>query len=290
MTNFKRRTGGRFNTITSCISTTLVLLLLGIVVLLTLLAHGFSQTLRENFMVEVLMDDNTPHSELLRMQAELRNAPYARHVAFLSKERGAEEMSKVLETDSIEFQGFNPIPAEFEVYLRAEYACKDSIARFEPELRRNAYVTDVVYPQNAIDTINAALPIVGTVLIALAILLALISFALINNTVRMSIYARRESIHTMKLTGAKWSFIRRPFLLRALGIGLIAALTAGGLLATGMYFLWKLDFFLSHLLTPLVVITTLGTVFAGGLMITLGCSFFSVNRFLRLSEEEVFTK
>ncbi|MBQ7420537.1 MAG: permease-like cell division protein FtsX [Alloprevotella sp.] len=290
MANKKRRTGGRFNTLTSCISTTMVLLLLGVVVLFTLLAHSFSRALRENFMVEVLMDDATPHAELLRMQSELRAAPYARHVAFLSKERGAEEMSKVLGADAVEFQGVNPIPAEFEVYLRAEYANRDSIARFEPALRKNAYVTDVVYPQNAIEAVNGALPVVGLVLLVVAVLLTVVSFALINNTVRMSVYARRESIHTMKLAGAKWGFIRRPFLWRALGMGVVSVLLAGGLLAAGMYFLWQLDFFLSRLLTTFVAGVTLGTVLVAGLLLTVGCAFFSVSRFLRMDEEDVFLK
>jgi len=290
MSKKRQRTGGRFNTVTSCISTTMVLILLGIVVFFTVVAHNFSRSVRENFVVEVLLNDNIPNGELLRLQDELRRAPYARHVAYLSKEKGTQEMAEALQGGPAEFQGFNPIPAEFEVYLNADYARQDSIARFEPVLRKNPYVMDVVYPQDAMENVNYVLPLAGLVLLGLAVLLIVISFALINNTIRMSIYARRHTIQTMKLVGAKWSFIRRPFLARALGVGFVAALLAGGVLGAGIVFLLQLDNVISGLITPLVITLTLGSVFAFGLLLTLGCAFVSVNRFLRMSGSEVAVK
>lgn len=285
-----KRVGGRFNTVTSCISTTMVLILLGIVVFFTVVAHNFSRSVRENFVVEVLVNDNTPNAELLKLQDELRHAPYARRVAYLSKERGTREMAEALEGGPAEFQGFNPIPAEFEVFLKADYATQDSISAFEPVLRQNPYVLDVVYPRDAIAGINDLLPVVGLVLVGLAALLIIISFALINNTMRMSVYARRYTIQTMKLVGAKWSFIRRPFLGRALAIGLVAALVAGGVLGAGILFLMRLDSLISTLITPFVISLTLGSVFGFGLLLTLGCAFFSVNRFLRMKASEVAVK
>lgn len=290
MSKKRKSTGGRFNTVTSCISTTMVLILLGIIVFFTVVAHNFSRALRENFTVEVLLSDNIPNGELLNLQDELRKAPYSRHVAYLSKEKGTQAMAEALQDGPVEFQGFNPIPAEFEVYLNADYATKDSIARFEAELRKNPYVADVVYPQEAMENVDHLIPVVSLVLLGLAVLLIVISFALINNTIRMSVYARRYTIQTMKLVGAKWSYIRRPFMARALGIGFVAAVVAGGVLGAGICYLLQLDNVISGVVTPLVITLTLGSVFAFGLLLTLACAFFSVNRFLRMNSSEVALK
>ena len=119
---------------------------------------------------------------------------------------------------------------------------------------------------------------------------ALISISLINNTIRMSVYARRQIIHSMKLVGAKWSFIRRPYLWRALLMGLIAAGIASGLLMLGIWQLWQLHTYISTLVTPQVVSITLGTVVACGILLTFLCAYVSVTRFLRMSEAEMLMK
>ena len=140
-------------------------------------------------------------------------------------------------------------------------------------------------------TMNHTIHIISGVLLAVAALLAFVSFSLINNTVRMSIYARRFSILTMKLVGAKWSFIRRPFMARAFWIGLIAALVADGLLLAGMQALMHMNVNNEfEVITPLVMAATLGSVLVCGLMLTLLCTFFSVNRHLRMTTDQVYLK
>lgn len=290
MSKHKTRVGGRFNTVTSCISTTMVLLLLGVVVFFTLVARNFSTAVRENFIVEVLLHDSIPDAERANLQRYLSTQPYAHKVNYLSKEEGTRLMEEALADSVVEFEGFSPVPAEFEVYLNADYTHPDSIARFEPVLRERAFVTDVIYPRDMMDTINEILPILSLVLLSLAVLLALISISLINNTIRMSVYARRQTIHSMKLVGAKWSFIRRPYLWRALLMGLIAAGLASGLLMLGIWQLWQLHTYISTLVTPQVVSITLGTVVACGILLTFLCAYVSVTRFLRMSEAEMLMK
>lgn len=287
----KKRNGGTFNTVTSCISTALVLILLGTVVLFVTMAGNFSRSVRENFTVEVLLDDSIADAELDLLRSELLAQPYAKQVTYISKEQGTREMMETLGARPEDFLGGSPIPAEFEVYLRADYANADSLNRYLPALKARPHVKELVYPLDLMDTMNHSIRVVSLVLLGVAVLLAFVSFALINNTVRMSIYARRFSIHTMKLVGARRSFIRRPFMRRAFWIGLVAALVADGVLLGGMLYLIRMntnDEF--EVVTPFVMGTTLGSVLACGLLLTLICTFFSVNRHLRMTTEQIYLK
>ena len=127
---------GRFGAITTTISTTLVLILLGMVVLFVGIGNNFSQQLREGLTVEVMLHDSIANADLLAVQTRLRQAPYSRKVDYISKERGTREMNEALQDDMVDFVGESPIPAEFEVYLKADYACPDSLARYEKEMRK----------------------------------------------------------------------------------------------------------------------------------------------------------
>lgn len=290
MSKRKRRNGGFFNTFTTCISTTLVLLLLGGVVLSLAVATGFSRAVQENFTVEVLLDDSIPQPALKAMEKELKAKPYARRVNYISKAQGTAEMAKVMDAAPDEFLGYSPIPAEFEMYLNADYANKDSLGRYMPALKSTRYVTDVVYPLDLMDTVNEKIKWGSVILLSLAVLLAVVSFSLINNTVRMSIYARRFSIRTMKLVGAKWSFIRRPFLRQAFGIGFVSATIAAAALGAGMYAIAYYNVNTEFQpVTPIVAVMTIGSVYVFGLLMTVLCAFFSVNKHLRMSDDKMFT-
>ncbi|MDO4930388.1 MAG: permease-like cell division protein FtsX [Bacteroidales bacterium] len=287
----KKRSGGTLNTVTSCISTTMVLILLGTVVLFVTMAVNFSRAVSENFTVEVMLDDSISTEALAQLKADIMVQPYTKQVNYISKEEGTRELMKDLGASPEEFLGGSPIPAEYEVFLNAEYANKDSLARYMPILRGHEDVKEVVYPLEVIDMTNRTISVISGVLLVVAVLLACVSFSLINNTVRMGIYAQRFSIQTMKLVGAKWSFIRRPFMVKAFWIGLTSAVIAGGLLLGGMQALVRLngnsEF---EVVTPMVMAVTLGTVFVAGLLLTLLCTFFSVNRHLRMSNDDVYMK
>lgn len=285
---------GRFGTITTTISTTLVLILLGMVVLFVGIGNNFSQQLREGLTVEVMLHDSIANADLLVVQSRLRQAPYARKVDYISKERGTREMNEALQDDMVDFVGESPIPAEFEVYLKADYACPDSLARYEKEMRKLPGVIDVNYPRDVMESLDRTIPAVGLVLLVVAALLALVSFSLINNTVRMSVYARRYSIQTMKLVGASWGFIRRPFIWQAFRIGLVAALVAGSLIGGALYYLQFEaglgDIYLNRLVTPWVWAATLGTVVVCGICLTMCCAYVSVNRYLRMNNRMIYLK
>ena len=283
-----RKSSGHFATLTSCISTTLVLILLGSVVFFVTMAENFSNRVRSEMPVAVLLKDSIPADALQALQAQLRGKPYVRSVTYVSKEQGAKETYESMQMQPGEFLTDNPILAELELSLHAEYANKESINRIAPEIRKNPYVADVVYPIEEIDNLNHTIPIIGTVLLSVAVLLTFITFALINNTIRMSIYARRFLIHTMKMVGARWSFIRRPFMRQAFWIGFSAAAIADGLIGAGIWYLQRMDVYMSELITPRVQILTLGSVVVCGLVLTLVCAYFSVNKYLRMRGGDVY--
>lgn len=288
MVKTKKKKIGKFNFIISCVSTSLVLILLGSATFFIKLSENFGRDLRENFTVEVLLEDSITDQARDSLMAEMRNLVYVRDVSYISKEEGAIEMAEILEGGPQEFLGFNPIPAEFELYLKAEYANEESLRKHLPDLYDHKYVSDVIYPKDALEFVDHVIPLVGTILIFIAALLGFISFALIHNTMRMSIYARRFSIHTMKLVGARWGLIRRPFILRAFWIGFWAAIIANIVVGAGMYGLYSLDVYIGELVTQDIVWTTFGINFACGLCLTILSAFVSVNKFLKMSTNQIF--
>lgn len=266
----------------------MVLVLVGVVAFFASMADNLSRTLRENFTVEVLIDDSTTQAQAHQLQTYLRHQPYTRLTNYISKDKATQLHASAQGIDPEEFLGHSPIPASFEVHLRAEYANSDSLARFMPALRQQAVVTDVVYPEDLMDNVNRNIGKVSLALLAVAVLLAIVSLSLINNTMRMSVARRRHSIQTMKLVGARWGFIRRPFMRQAFWIGFFAVLLADGLLYAGIAALLQWDAGIAALITPLVVAITLGSVAVVGLALTLITAFFSVNKHLYMTREQAY--
>lgn len=290
----KRRTRGHFGAITTCISTTLVLVLLGIVVLFVSVGNNYSRQLREGFTVEVMLNDSIQPVQQSTTLAALRKAPYAREVNYISKEQGMREMNDVMGGDLGTFDGTSPVPAEFEVFLNYDYANVDSLARYEKAMLALPGVSEVNYPRDIMQSLDRTIPAIGLGLLIVAGLLALVSFSLINNIIRMSVYARRYSIHTMKLVGASWAFIRRPFIVQALRIGIVAAIIACGLLGGMIYYLQfeagAGDIYINQLITPEVWIYTLGVIVVCGICLTAWSAYLSVNHHLSLRGGEVYVR
>lgn len=290
MARKKRRSSGRFSTITSCISTSMVLILLGGVVFFVMMAANLSRKVREELPVALLLEDNIPAKELKKIQEDLKAQPFVQQMTYISKEEGAKETLEDMGIEEEDFLDANPILAEIELLLKAEYTNKDSIAKIEPMLKQRRYVAEVIYPIEEIERINHVIPLVSTVLLGIAALLGCVSFALINNTIRMNVYARRFSINSMKLIGARWSFIRRPFMRQAFWVGCCSAIIASLCIGSGIYALIHLDGYLAQLISHEILTVTFGSIFACGLTLTLLCAYFSVNRFLHLTTSEIFLK
>lgn len=274
--------------VTLCISTALVLILLGMVVFSVLSARNLSAYVKENLTVTMMLGEDITDPEARQLCSELRKQSYISNLTYISKEQALKEQTAAMGTDPSEFIGMNPFVASIELQLKAEYANTDSLKWISKNIKADKRVTDVTYPQDLMDSVNHNLNKINLVLLVLAVLLTCVSFSLINNTVRLGMYARRFTIHTMKLVGASWGFIRRPFLRNAIGIGVLAAVIADGVLASGAYALYSYEPGVMAVVTWQVMAITGGAVFLFGVLITLFCAFFSVNRFLRMKAGDLY--
>lgn len=278
--------GGRLDSVTACISTTMVLILVGTVLFFAALADNLSRSLRENFTVEVLLNDSIDQQQAYQLQTLLKSQPYTRQVVYTSKEEATRQQVDLgMDND---FLGSSPIPASFEVHLKANYADTDSLQRYMPLLNKDARVSDVIYPGDLMKDVNRNIRKVSIILLIVAILLGFVSLALINNTLRMSVAKRRDAIQTMKLVGAKWSLIRRPFLTQAFYIGLISSILADLALWGAMLGLRSWDEDVSMLVTPTVMVLTLIGVPAVGISLTVICAYFSVNRHIGMRRDDSY--
>lgn len=274
--------------VTLCISTALVLILLGMVVFSVLSARNLSAYVKENLTVTMMLGEDITDPEARQLCSELRKQSYISNLTYISKEQALKEQTAAMGTDPSEFIGMNPFVASIELQLKAEYANTDSLKWISKNIKADKRVTDVTYPQDLMDSVNHNLNKINLVLLVLAVLLTCVSFSLINNTVRLGMYARRFTIHTMKLVGASWGFIRRPFLRNAMGIGVLAAVIADGVLASGVYALYSYEPGVMAVVTWQVMAITGGAVFLFGVLITLLCACFSVNRFLRMKAGDLY--
>ena len=291
MANNKKKSRGRqggLQVATLCISTSMVLILLGMVVLTVFTARNLSSYVKEKLTVTMLLGEDITDSEAQQLCGKLSARPYISNLEYISKEQVLEEQKESMGTDPSEFAGVNPFVSEIDFQLAAEYANNDSLQWISKELKQLPKVTEITYPQDLIDSVNKTLRKISLVLLILAGLLLFVSFALINNTVRLGIYSRRFGIHTMKLVGASWNFIRKPFIRRAIMLGLLAGIIAIIVLGIGVYMLMNYEPDVREVITPEVLVVTAVAVLVFGVVITTLCSWFSVNRFLRMKAGELY--
>ena len=274
--------------ITSSISTTLVLLLLGLVVFFVLGAHNLSIYVRENINFSVLISDDMKEADILKLQKKLDKEPFVKQTEYISKKQALKEQSEAMGTDPEEFLGYNPFTASIEIKLHSDYANSDSIAKIEKMIKKNTNIQDVLYQRELIDVVNDNIRNISLVLLALAVVLALISFALINNTIRLAIYSKRFLIHTMKLVGASWGFIRRPFLRRNIWSGVLAGIMADAILMGTAYWLVSYEPELIRVITPEVMLLVSGSVLIFGVVITFLCAYLSINKYLRMKASTLY--
>ena len=273
--------------ITACISTSLVLLLIGIVTLLLLTASDLSRHLRQEMTVEVILKESITDTQLSSLRRSIEAAPYCAVCSYISKDEALKEMTKAMGTDPPQFLEYNPFYASLNIRLEADYACSDSLKVIEKKIAAKEGVREVSWQKDRLDVINSNIHKVAGILLILAVILSLVSFTLINNTIKLTIYAQRFILYSMKLVGAKWSFIRRPFIRRNLWIGLASALLTCLMIWYGLQLGLKYEPWLIMLAEPRILIPVFGVVTLIGLLITGICALHSVNRFLRMKSGEL---
>ena len=271
----KARSHHSLQVVTLCISTAMVLILIGMVVLTVFTSRNLSSYVKENLTVTMILQPDMSTEESAALCQRIRSLHYISSLNFISKEQALKEGTRELGANPAEFAGQNPFTGEIELQLKANYANNDSIKNIERELR-------------TYESVNHTLGKISLVLLVIAILLTIVSFSLMNNTIRLSIYARRFSIHTMKLVGASWGFIRAPFLRRAVMEGLVSALLAIAALGVGLCLLYDYEPDITKVLSWDVLVITAGIMLAFGVLIATFCSWLSVNKFLRMKAGDLY--
>ncbi|MCR8894696.1 ABC transporter permease [Bacteroides sp. ET336] len=274
--------------ITAGISTTMVLFLLGLVVFFVLTANNLSVYIRENIAFSAILDDEMKETSIIKLQESLNKKDYVKQTVYISKDQALKEQIEAMGTDPSEFLGHNPFNASIEIRLNAGYTHPDSIKWIEKELTANKNILEISYPQNLLDSVNRNLQKISAFLLGLAVLLSLISFSLINNTIRLTIYSKRFLIHTMKLVGASWGFIRRPFITRNLWIGILSGAVANAILTASAYTAVKYEPELLAIISPESIMIVAAAVMVFGMIITTMCAYISINKYLRMKISELY--
>lgn len=276
--------------ITPIISVSLVLLLLGIVAMLGIAANSLTDYVKENIGFDVVMKNDASQQEIDALKQMWTKAPYVASVKYISKEDALQSWEKETGENLMEVIGVNPLSSEFEVRVKPQYVSVDSLNRIEYALSQNKSIDSVKMHKDVVEKINSNVNSVVLVLGAVLVLLVIISFVLINNTVRLAVYSRRFIIYTMKLVGATPGFIRCPFVLTNVVNGLIASLVAMAMLCGLMYYVVEVNYDYANLIeVKHIVVVCAGLMVVGVLMCALA-ALLAANRFISLNYDELYTK
>jgi len=286
----KRSTKWRLRSsyLSSIISNALVLFMLGILMLLIFNAQRLSTYVKENIGFSVILHDDVREVEANFLRKTLDASPYVRLTEYVTKEEAARELQQELGEDFIGFLGYNPLSSSIEVRLKADYANPDSIRKIEDELMAHRPVKEVFYQKSLVNLINENVQKISAIILLFSGLMLFVAIVLINNTIRLSVYSKRFLINTMKLVGATWAFIRKPFLVKGMLHGFYASLLSLAMLAGVIYlvqheFYEVINFGQTGLLTAIAGLTILS-----GVVINLVSTSLAVGKYLRLKADELY--
>lgn len=272
----------------STISMSLVLFLIGLVSLLLFVAHDMSVYVKENINLSIILDDDAETSETKRVETFLTAAGYAKDITFVSKEDALKEHIAALGDDPKDFLGYNPLKASLEVKLKADYANPDSVKMIETKLKTFGVIERVAYQKDLIGLVNDNVKKISLVLLGLALVLLIVAVALINNTVRLSIYSNRFLINTMQMVGATNWFIRKPYIRQSVMNGLVSALIATAILAIVVYYI-LFEFGLTGLsINPVSAFWVAFIVFLSGVLLMAASTYLSIGRYLKMNTNDMY--
>ncbi|MXV17152.1 cell division protein FtsX [Hufsiella ginkgonis] len=274
--------------ISTVISISLVLLMLGLLGLILVHARGLSNYVKENIVLNIIVNDGAREVDIQALKRQIDANPYVLKTQYVSKELAAHNLTRDLGEDFVEFLGYNPLLSSIDVYMKADYANNASIETFSSQLEKNQLVKEVIYQKSLIDTVNQNVRLIGLVILAFAIILTVIAIALINNTIRLAIYSQRFLIKSMQLVGATRNFIRNPFL----GYGILHGLLAG---LISIILLMGILYLAQQQVPELVILRNwfeFGVVFLGvivaGILISGLSTYFAVSKYLSLKIHNLY--
>jgi len=276
------------SSVTVVISLALVLFMLGLLGLVVINAKKLSNHVKENVGFQVVLKDTTTQAELDILKQELSSSAFTKQVDYISKDEAAKKLQKDLGEDFITFLGYNPLLSSLDVKLNSDYANIDSLAGFEKQIMQKHFVKEVIYHKDMIKQVNDNAKVISLYILIFSGLLLVVAIALINNTIRLSIYAKRFLIRTMYLVGATQGFIRLPFILKGVRQGVIAGLLAGFLLAGFLVLSTNYIPDLLQLQDPNLLAVLFAGIVALGVLISGLSAALSVSRYLRLKTDDLY--
>ena len=270
------------------ISMTLVLFLMGIVCLLLSTANDLSRYVKENLTLSLVLNEDIENSEILKLQKNLDIQTFVKSTQYITKEKAIESLTEELGENPVDFLGYNPLLASIEVKLYNNYANNDSIESVKAFMKRYPQIKEINYQKDLIQAVNDNANKISIVLLVFAAIMLFISFALINNTLRLSIHSNRFLINTMKLVGANNGFIRRPYVLNNVICGIIASILAIGLITLLLYYIQSdLQNILSiNMHQP--ILFTFGVILILGIFLSLIGATIAINRYLRIKTNDLY--
>jgi cell division transport system permease protein len=285
--NVQKRSIRNIN-LTSTISMSLVLFLVGLISLLLFVTRDMGNFVKENVNLSIVLDDDIGVQYKKRIEKFLNASPYAKSLEYVSKEDALKEHVETLGDDPQAFLGYNPLSASIEVKLSSDYANNDSVMVIEKKLKRFDHIKQVVYQKDMVSVINENVRKISVIMLGLASILLIVSIALINNTIRLSLYSNRFSINTMRLVGATHWFIRKPYIASGVTNGVIATMISYIFLGGTVYFVQH-EFGLSGMiLQTSTVLTVMGVVLLTGVLFTAISSYYAVNKYLKMNSNDMY--
>lgn len=276
--------------ISTIFSISLVLLMVGLLGLIVLHAKNLSNFVKENIVLNIILDEQAKDADIFKLQKEIEKNPAIKDTEYISKELAARNLSKDLGEDFIKFLGYNPLTASIDVYLKAEYATNDEIQKFTRRLKSKDFVKEVVYQESLVDLVNQNLRSISIIIVVFGAALLLIAIALINNTIRLAMYSQRFIIRSMQLVGATRGFIRKPFIITGILHGLLGSLISISILI-GTLFLARNE------VPDLIILEDyyeFAVLFFGiismGILISFFSTFFAVNKYLDQHIDDLYKK
>ena len=274
--------------LSSVISISLVLLLVGVAAMLLLNARSVSDYFKENMEVSVIMKPGVSEEQAAVFQEQLDKSRFVNSTVLVSREQGEKEMMEMLGEDFLDVFETSPVPVSLDMTLEADYVSSDSLEVVTSEVMMADIVDEVNYQKSLVDALNANFSRISAVIAVFIALLLFISYVLINNTVRLNVFARRFTIHTMKLVGATRAFIRAPFLVQAVLQGVFSAVIANGALVALLFVLKSRFGQLFEIFSKDVLIMVMCIVLAAGLLICVISTYFVVNKLVSLKKDELY--
>ncbi|MGO1521744.1 MAG: cell division protein FtsX [Sphingobacterium sp.] len=274
--------------VSTVISIALVLLMTGLLGLILVHAKNLSRYVKENIVLNIIVNDNVSEGDVLSLQKDLEQDDFVLRSEYVSKELAAKNLKEDLGEDFVEYLGRNPLLPSIDIYLKEQYANSDSIQMFINKVGKNSRINEVVYQESLIDMVNKNIRLIGIVILAFTAILLIIAVALINNTIRLAIYSQRFLIKSMQLIGATKNFIRKPYIFYGIAHGLIGSLIAILLLILTLQFaqqqvpelVFLRDWFEFAMIFAIVIVL--------GILISGASTYFAVTKYLRAKSASLY--